>query len=139
MATIKKKKVLVVEDHDPDWELIQDSLGELFSLSRVTSLKEVPDDLSLFDAVLLDLSLPDSSGGNTLHEVLKKKGCSPVIVVTGTQPYQFGIDSLRRGDEFHDFFVKDDLHKLHDLAYVTDKAISRSHGKREEYRDLAIA
>lgn len=52
-----------------------------------------------YDAVLLNLSLPDSSGLDTLTAILPLAGDAPVLVITATDETVTAIDGMRRGAE----------------------------------------
>ena len=76
-------RVLVIEDDDAIVRILRLSLGSWgFDTARVESggdaLKAMDD--SAFDAVLLDLCLPDGRAGDVLHR-LQAVGRSPVWVV----------------------------------------------------------
>src|SRR5688500_10311178 len=44
-----------------------------------------------FDAILLDLSLPDSSGEVLVNEIIQLAGSTPIVVLTGFSDKDFGI------------------------------------------------
>lgn len=56
------------------------------------------------DMVLLDLSLPDSKGLNTVKTVCEKFPNLPVIVMTGTDDEALGLEALKDGAQ--DYLVK---------------------------------
>jgi two-component system, cell cycle response regulator len=68
-------KVLLVEDNDIDARLTQDILAEWsqeqFEITHVSRLSEAFTHLARarFDAVLLDLSLPDGYGLSTVRQM----------------------------------------------------------------------
>ncbi len=59
------------------------------------------------DVVLLDLNLPDSTGLETLTAVLDREPNVPVIVLTGLQDNETGIEAISRGAQ--EYLVKDDV------------------------------
>ncbi len=109
--------ILIIEDHLGDYILIEDYLTEEHkevTLTRARSYKEAREHLALesgFNAILLDLSLPDSSDSETLVKsiVSQAKG-SPVIVLTGNANKDFGVKTLSLG--ISDYLLKDDLNPI---------------------------
>ncbi len=59
------------------------------------------------DVVLLDLSLPDSNGLETLHNLVSARKDLPIVVLTGIEDITFAIEALRVGA--HDYIVKSRL------------------------------
>lgn len=57
-----------------------------------------------FDAILLDLNLPDSSGLATLERVAEVAAEVPVIVLTATESEEIGVRAVQMGAQ--DFLVK---------------------------------
>lgn len=106
--------ILVIEDQLGDYILIEEYLKEEHKdviLTRAKSYKEASEQLagaSNFNAILLDLSLPDSSDCEKLVKniVSGAKG-SPVIVLTGNSNKNFGIKTLSQG--ISDYLLKDEL------------------------------
>ncbi len=102
--------VLLIEDNEDDAELIRTALCEQephdisvewadrldSGLSKLTS--------GPVDAVLIDLSLPDSHGIETLDRVRPQAGEAAVIVLTGLDNEQVAEKSLLRGAQ--DYLVK---------------------------------
>lgn len=106
--------VLLVEDNKEDAFLAREMLtgtGEdSFEVRWVTSLQdgasELPDE---FDAVLLDLSLPDSTGWETFTRCLHAARGVPVILLTGCDDEDLGTRAIHAGAQ--DYLPKDDLNK----------------------------
>jgi len=120
-------KVLFVEDNPIDARLIERTLarsGKL-ELHHVTSLQAALRELETqhFDAVLLDLMLPDSQGGietmRALHEV---NGEIAVIVLTGMEDTELGLAAVREGAQ--DYMVKEHCSR-ENLLRVLGYAIER--------------
>ena len=111
--TDKGLKILLIEDSVSDAALLQENLSlsgaRDISISVVQSLHEAESHLknNHIDAILLDLTLPDSSGLGTVREA--KLVCSdlPVIVLTGIDDETTGIEAVRMGVQ--DYIVKGDL------------------------------
>src|SRR5471032_1739885 len=91
-------RVLIVEDNDGDALLLQEALRERGTLAvevtRATTLLEGLTALGTSepDAVLLDLTLPDSQGLETLRRVCQHAPRSPVIIMTGLDDESMAIN-----------------------------------------------
>src|SRR5690606_23442486 len=106
--------LLVIEDNSGDLLLIEDFLFEKVRntyIQEPKSFREAKNSLedkeNAFDAILLDLSLPDKSGQSLLDEILPLAHPIPVIVLTGYSDIEFGIKSLSIG--IADYLLKDEL------------------------------
>ncbi len=103
-------KVLLVEDNPGDARLVEIALSEPgpihFRLERVGLLSAALRRLEKeeFDVVLLDLSLPDSQGLETVAAVRKQSPLVPVVVLTGLDDEQSSVEALRIGAQ--DYLVK---------------------------------
>jgi signal transduction histidine kinase len=77
-----------------------------FCLAHVEGMTEAVGRLGSneFDAVLLDLSLPDSRGLDTIKCVAAAAPNLPIIVLTGLDDETLGMEALRQGAQ--DFLVK---------------------------------
>ena len=102
--------VLLIEDNEDDVELIREALSEHsthnFTLNWADRLETGFEKLaqSQIDAVLVDLSLPDSQGLDTLDRVRAQANEAPVIVLTGLDNDVVAEESLLRGAQ--DYLVK---------------------------------
>lgn len=107
--------VLVVEDAEAVAELIEiwltDVSAELgpMRVVRATRLAGALERLAGgdIDAVLLDLSLPDSQGVATVSAVVGHSPHVPVVVLTGNRDPGIAIDSVRAGAE--DYLPKEQM------------------------------
>jgi len=106
----KPIKVLLVEDNPGDARLIREFL---FEANRRSFEIEVAERLfeglkalsaSAFDVVLLDLSLPDSTGLETLIMTHANAPQVPIIVLTGLDNDMLAVEAVRRGAQ--DYLVK---------------------------------
>ena len=107
----KQLKILLIEDNPADAKMVQlllaDSDLEQHTLNVQNTLKtgleeiEKDDD---FDVVLLDLSLPDSNGFDTLKKLISAQPNTNVIVLTGHSDKQLGLEAVKLGAQ--DFLVK---------------------------------
>ena len=109
MDTIEKK-VLLVEDNRADAALLKETLatacpGE-FTVAWAQTLEQALDRLRQdgFDAILLDLWLPDSHGAATVERVLAVAPAVPVVILSGASDEQVAAGAVRRGAQ--DYLVK---------------------------------
>ncbi|HEY2989217.1 MAG TPA: ATP-binding protein [Candidatus Binatia bacterium] len=103
-------KVLLVEDNPGDARLLREALAEMagaqFELTHAKRLGEALDrlDAERFEIVLLDLSLPDAQGFDTIARVRKKSPELPIVVMTGLNDEEMAIKAVRAGAQ--DYLVK---------------------------------
>ena len=96
-------RVLLVEDNPGDARLVREMLAEMnterYEVVATDRLAETLDQLANrpFDAILLDLNLPDSYGLATLIKVRAVAPHVPVIVVSGLADEEMAIHALREG------------------------------------------
>ena len=102
--------LLLVEDDPGDAQLIQAELKlavrSSFHVTCVDTLEKAVSHLSsrTVDIVLLDLRLPDSVGLETLDRLRAVSGRVPILVLTGLEDEELGVQALRRGAQ--DYLVK---------------------------------
>lgn len=102
--------ILLIEDNPADARLVEIYLNEstllIPKISRVAELKKGLFMLeeSDYDVVLLDLTLPDSSGFDTVKTILNEFPSQTVIVMTGLEDDTVAINSVKAGAQ--DFIVK---------------------------------
>jgi DNA-binding response OmpR family regulator len=103
-------KILLVEDDPGDSLLLREALSEadtlLFKLDQAKSLEEAISFLAKknFDIILLDLSLPDEQGLDTLLRILERSPGIPIIVLTGINDEMLSLKSVQSGAQ--DYLVK---------------------------------
>lgn len=96
--------VLLLEDNAGDAILVEEYLREYLhelDLVHAKTFKEAIDTIKLsetsFDAVLLDLSVPDKTGADLVQAMLSEVGNTPIIVLTGYGDETFSVDTLKMG------------------------------------------
>jgi signal transduction histidine kinase len=105
--------VLLVEDNPGDARLIRESLtdvgGTNFDLQTADRLATALQRLSAggVDAVLLDLALPDSKGGDTFSKAKKQAPTVPIIILTGLGDEALALKMVREGAQ--DYVAKIEL------------------------------
>jgi PAS domain S-box-containing protein len=103
-------KILLVEDNPGDAGLINIYLKEAFPgfyvLTTASYLSDGIKHLSVntFDVIILDLTLPDSTGLNTFTKIYQHSKDTPIIVLTGLEDESLGINAMKLGAQ--DFLIK---------------------------------
>jgi two-component system, cell cycle sensor histidine kinase and response regulator CckA len=95
-------RVLLVEDDPSFVQFLRDSLLTLSAELDVTVASRLTAAIAAlkthsFDAVLLDLNLPDSSGLLTLQHITSADSRVPVVVLTGIHDARQAQDAMRLG------------------------------------------
>lgn len=122
---MEKLSILVVEDNRADLLLISEYLFEQpafsYHLESTGTLRSAMDLLARrdFDVVLLDLSLPDSSGLDTVRRMVTGFPDIAVIVLTGLHDEKTALQSVRFG-------AQDYLEKWHLSPVMLHKSIRYS-------------
>ena len=100
-----KIKVFQIEDNPVDVKLVEEMLsinqGSHFDHKSVTTLRDALEFLSTEnpDLILLDLSLPDSHGLESLIRIREKVPDIPIIILTGLESEEIGIQAMRAGGQ----------------------------------------
>ena len=108
---IENIRTLLIEDNPGDVRLIQEMLSEanpgacqITVFDRLESARPALE-RDGYDVVLLDLTLPDSTGLATLSRLEPTVATAAVIVLTGLNDEAAAIEALREGAQ--DYLVKD--------------------------------
>jgi PAS domain S-box-containing protein len=111
-------KILLIEDSQPDARLFRELLSELrrpeqgipepevIWADRLTKGLEILAEQKV-DIVLLDLSLPDSHGLETLYQTQDCAGAIPIVVLTGNNEEALAIKAVRQGAQ--DYLLKNEV------------------------------
>lgn len=116
-------RILLTEDNTSDSQLISKALNESdLATFEIVHTANLADALTAaaktnFDAVILDLSLPDSDGILTLDTFLEKHPALTVIVLTGLENELLGINAVRKGAE--EYLLKKEIMEGHLGRFVT--------------------
>jgi signal transduction histidine kinase/CheY-like chemotaxis protein len=103
-------RVLLIEDNPGDArllrELLQESGSSQFELVHADRFSEALARLSerRFDVVLLDLSLPDAQGLETISRLGGQAEGTPIVILTGLNDEEIAIRALQQGAQ--DYLVK---------------------------------
>lgn len=131
--------ILLVEDHPGDADLVTKALskaGRRFAIHHAGRLSEGVDALreGTFDAVLLDLSLPDSDQLEGLRRIHGTAPEVPVVVLTSLASDQVAMSALDEGAQ--DYLLKDHV-STQVLERTIRYAIHRQQSRAEIERLLA--
>lgn len=106
--------ILVIEDNLGDYILVRDFLEEMILSPTIDQARDfkgavskLKDESQCFNAIFLDLSLPDKSGEDLIREIILLANGGPVIVLTGYTDATFAIKSIALGAS--DYLLKDEL------------------------------
>ncbi len=137
--------VLIVEDNPGDLFLLQETLRltklPFENVYKATSAAEAIDALGRYtvDVVLLDLSLPDSTGFNSYFQVNDHAEDIPIIVLTGLADTELALETMSNGAQ--DYLVKGEYDERL-LAKSIQYSIERNRirlsliASNESYRNL---
>ena len=110
----ERVNVLLVEDNPGDARLIREMLAgpayfgavyQLSSAGTLASAQQICGDQE-FDAILLDLNLPDSSGLQALESLDEILPRVPIIVLTGLNDAELTVQSVQHGAQ--DYISKEE-------------------------------
>ena len=95
--------VLAIQDNPQEMALLRDALSNFtdadIRVEHVDCLSDAYACLAAkrFDAILLDLTLPDSHGLDTLVRVQARAPKVPVVIVTGLDDEGLAMEGIRAG------------------------------------------
>ncbi|MGZ4048779.1 MAG: response regulator, partial [Bacteroidia bacterium] len=90
-------------------EYLQEIYEDNYSLVTCDYLKKAIDalDKKTFDVIIMDLSLPDSTGLDTFISIFNRDPESPIIILTGLNDESVGIKAVKLGAQ--DFLIKNNV------------------------------
>lgn len=110
LMTNRSIRVLLIEDNPGDARLVREALNYVESRGiELVHAEKLAEGAALlvrsdFDAILLDLSLPDSQGLNTLRSLRARSGHVPIVVITGLADECVALDAVAEGAQ--DYLIK---------------------------------
>jgi DNA-binding NtrC family response regulator len=119
------EKVLLVDDEKEFLSTMAERMeARDMDVTTTTSPKEALKKAQeeSFDAIILDLQMPEMDGLETLKELKKKNPDLQVILLTGHATVQKGVEAMKLG-------ATDLLEKPADLKVLTEK-IKKAHTKK---------
>ncbi|MFH0974277.1 MAG: ATP-binding protein [Spirochaetota bacterium] len=142
-APAKTLKVLIVEDQKSIIYLLHDMFSSSIKYTYIVEHAETLSsaisklDTKDFDAILLDLNLPDSTNLHTLQVINQKRPGIPIVVITGAYTNEIGPKAISLGAQ--DYLVKGDfnanlLEKSIDFAIERKLTEMNMLSKEKEFR-----
>lgn len=138
-------QLLLVEDNPGDARLIREMLldarGQQINFELAATMHEAADHLAKqpYDVILLDLSLPDSYGMETLIGMRNYAPDTAIVVLTGNDDQDLGLQAVQVGAQ--DYLAKGEVDSkllVRSLRYAIERyrieVIVRK--REEEYRSL---
>jgi len=135
MPTKKSISILLVEDNEGDAQLVRLYLkgaeNNNFDLTHVSTLLDAKNILieKSFNLVLLDLSLPDAMGIDTVVEINAVTPYTAVVVMTGIYDGLLAANAISAGAQ--DFLVKGDADST-----VLERTIINAMQREEVHKNL---
>jgi len=130
----REKTVLLVEDNPGDVRLIEEIIKAIQNYNiKLKIAEDLVSGFNLlkkysFDIILLDLTLPDSNGLNTVLSMLESAPNIPLIILTGFDDQDLAIEAVKAGAE--DYLVKGHVDS-HILKRVINYGIERYRIKKD--------
>jgi PAS domain S-box-containing protein len=140
-APTQPLKVLLVEDNLADARLVRELLREAGAgMVLLTHAERLRQAVSLlrdggFNAILLDLSLPDSDGLETFARARQEAPASAIVVLTGIHDEALALRAVREGAQ--DYLIKgqvDGQLLYHSLRYAVERGRVEEVLRRNEER-----
>ncbi len=110
MQAAATMRILLVEDDADDAEFLKQSLVRSdrrpVDITRADRIADAVTELKegRFDVVLLDLHLPDATGGECVESVQRADPHIPIVVLSGQGDEDYAVEILNRGVQ--DYLVK---------------------------------
>ena len=123
-------RILLIEDNPDDVVLIREFLNQAQKMPGSFELETAPElegglrqlEEGNFDVVLLDLSLPDGRGYETLARACEKSLHAPLIVLTASNDERLALEAISRGAQ--DYLVKSQVTAsvlVHSIRYAVER------------------
>ncbi len=131
---LNKVSVLLVEDSKADAKFVRTLLQtQKYEVSHVISLAEAFKQVSntSFDVILLDLSLPDATGLESLESVKEMGLAIPIIILTGLNDDDTALLAVKLGAQ--DYIQKSEVTASfldRSIRYAIERDQSRQNEKR---------
>ncbi|HEY9802469.1 MAG TPA: response regulator [Leptolyngbyaceae cyanobacterium] len=136
---------LLVEDNPADvallTELLQDGDAKSWQITNFKRLSQALAELQSkeFDVILLDLSLPDSQGVDTVMQVYTAVPHIPIVVLTGLPDKNLALQAVAKGAQ--DYLVKGQISpellvKTIEYAIERSQIVSKLQQREREFRTL---
>jgi len=144
-SSTKPIELLLIEDNPGDALLIEEMLSEVkgfpFTFDHVPRLSEGLERMAsgTVGVALLDLSLPDSHGLETVARARAQSPGVPIVVMTGLDDEETGIAAVKMGAQ--DFLVKRQLDGnllVRSLRYAVERKRAEEQARRHQEHITAL-
>ena len=120
----KLVRILLVEDSDFDVHLalqLLKRINQTVKAETATTMKEAIEFVTreTFDIILLDLSLPDSDGLDTVKSMTAAAPNTPVVVLSGRDDQKIELECLANGAQKYARKSALDAHLLERIVFMT--------------------
>jgi len=138
--------VLLVEDSAADALLLRTTLESARSVTfQVTHVERLSEALSRvaqerFDVVLLDLSLPDSSGLDTVTRLHAQAPRLPIVILTGFDDETLAVEAVHAGAQ--DYLVKGQIEGrmlVRAIRYAIERQRADDALRQRDWLDVTLA
>jgi PAS domain S-box-containing protein len=129
-------QILVIEDNPGDFILLEsylhDTRIDTENIRHMPTLHDAADYLleNEVDLILLDLSLPDSTGLNSYEKIVTHEKDAAVIILSGTSDEELALQIVQMGAQ--DYLIKDELN-----ARILEKTIMYALERKKNLSSLA--
>lgn len=121
--------ILLVEDNVAEARFLQEVLkGSRLDRLHFTHVKRLAEAISLLEAnllpdvILLDLTLPDSTGLASLDLLIRQAPSLPIVVLTNTNDEELAVQAVRHGAQ--DYLIKRQINQevlVRSLRYAIER------------------
>jgi two-component system sensor kinase FixL len=134
-------RVLVIEDSDVDFRLLERALGDSFTIYRAQSLAS---GLTMaagdqYDLVILDLTLEDSRGYDTFEKARAALTGTPIMVLSGLEDEELALRAVSNGAQDYigkSRLLEDPIHRAARYAIERWRADDVARKATLQYRAL---
>jgi len=130
-------RILVVEDNPGDFVLVSEQIYEEYRTAVVTqagtlaAARKALEEYD-YDAILIDLSLPDSTGIDSVKELIDSAEPVPLIILTAYAGEEMAVQALQLGAQ--DYLIKDGCN-----ARMLAQSIRHSMERKKLYETLKMS
>ena len=147
---VQTRVLLLVEDNPGDAALVQDFLagadGDAFRIEHVPRVADAAKALKSLevDVIVLDLTLPDCAGVDSVRAIRQSAGDTPIVVLTGVDDEELALACIDAGAQ--DYLAKSEV-GAQNLRRAIGYAITRRREAQlrqmkealDRYRELSSA
>jgi DNA-binding response OmpR family regulator len=141
-VNLSAKNILLIEDNPGDAFILKKLLTESasesgktpVSIKHVTLLSDALETLkhNNFEAVILDLTLPDSQGLDSVRKISSASPTTPIIILTGLDDTPTSLEALHQGAQ--DYLFKSELN-VQNIPRSIRYAVERKRTELEKLKE----